>query len=78
MKTNTDSGLSEWSSEKARYTHGIGQLISGFEEGVSYMKPGGKASLIIPSDLGYGPVGGNIIPGFTTLVFDVELISITK
>jgi len=55
---------------------GKGSVIEGFEEGVSYMKAGGKATLIIPSDLAYGTTGYNTIPPYSTLVFDVELVSI--
>jgi FKBP-type peptidyl-prolyl cis-trans isomerase FkpA len=55
---------------------GLGQVISGWDEGIGYMKKGGKAVLIIPSDLGYGPDGYGSIPGYTPLVFDVELTNI--
>lgn len=55
---------------------GKGSVIEGFEEGIGYMKAGGKATLIVPSDLAYGSTGNNAIPPYTTLVFDVELISI--
>jgi FKBP-type peptidyl-prolyl cis-trans isomerase FkpA len=58
------------------FTLGFGQVISGWDEGISYMKEGGKALLIVPSDLGYGPDGYSDIPGYTPLVFEVELIDI--
>ncbi|MFW5877640.1 MAG: FKBP-type peptidyl-prolyl cis-trans isomerase, partial [bacterium] len=54
----------------------IGQnsAIRGFEEGVKLMKKDGKSRIIIPSSLGYGVEGsGNKIPGYTPLVFDLEL-----
>jgi FKBP-type peptidyl-prolyl cis-trans isomerase len=58
---------------------GIGQVISGWDEGVSYMKKGGKATLIIPSDLAYGANGYYpVISGYSTLVFDVELVDIKR
>ena len=56
---------------------GQGQVIKGWDEGVALMKKGGKATLIIPSELGYGSNGaGNLIPPYASLVFDVELLDI--
>jgi len=54
----------------------VGTSISGFDEGVSMMKPGGKSTFLIPSGLGYGETGTYQIPGFTTLLFDVELVKV--
>lgn len=50
-----------------------GWLIPGFDEGLTLMKEGGKAIFIIPSDLAYGPSGYYGIPGYTPLLFDVEI-----
>lgn len=55
---------------------GMSQVIKGWDEGIGYMKEGGTAILIVPSDLGYGPNGYSDIPGYTPLVFTVELIDI--
>ncbi len=59
------------------FTIGAGRTIMGFEEGIRLMKTEGKSRLVVPSSLGYGAVGsGDLIPGFTPLVFDVELTDI--
>lgn len=50
------------------------EVIPGFEEGVSYMKKGGTATIIVPSKLGYGKTGYNSIPPFATLIFELELL----
>lgn len=53
-----------------------GWMILGFDEGITYMKQGGKATLLIPSKLAYGPTGYSIIGGYTPLLFDIELVSV--
>ena len=63
--------------EPLTYTQGRGQLIPGWEQGVEGQPEGSQLQLIIPSALGYGPRGaGQLIPPFSPLVFDIEIVSV--
>jgi FKBP-type peptidyl-prolyl cis-trans isomerase len=57
-------------------TFPLNAVIPGWTEGIQMMAKGGKAKLIIPSSIGYGPQGSGPIPPYSTLVFDVELLDI--
>ena len=59
------------------FTIGVGQVISGWDEGIQLLKVGDKARMVIPSELAYGSQGaGGVIPPNAPLIFDVELVAI--
>lgn len=64
------------------FTPGLGGLIDGLEQGVVGMRMEGTRRLIIPPDLGFGPNprrdqnGDIVVPGNSTLVFDIEVLAV--
>lgn len=63
--------------EPIEITIGVGQVISGWDEGVLLLEEGTKARFVIPPHLGYGVHGAaGIIPPNATLIFDVELVKV--
>ncbi|MDQ0475842.1 peptidyl-prolyl cis-trans isomerase A (cyclophilin A) [Chryseobacterium sp. MDT2-18] len=64
-------------NEPIEITIGIGQVIKGWDEGILLLKEGESATLLIPSELGYGANGaGGVIPPNAWLIFDVQLVKV--
>jgi FKBP-type peptidyl-prolyl cis-trans isomerase FklB len=58
------------------FTLGSKEVIAGWNEGIKLMREGGRFKFIIPPYLAYGGSGADIIPPFTTIIFDIDLISV--
>lgn len=77
-----DSSLTR--GQPLAFVLGQHQVISGFEQGLTGMRVGGVRRIVVPPDLGYGATGITaqdgtvIIPGNSTLIFDVELVSVNN
>ncbi|MBP9153076.1 MAG: FKBP-type peptidyl-prolyl cis-trans isomerase [Flavobacteriales bacterium] len=69
-----DSSISR--GEPISFPIGVGRVIKGWDEGISLLKVGEKARLIIPAQLAYGDRATGSIPAGSTLIFDVELVSV--
>lgn len=70
-----DSSLE--SGKPFEFQLGRGEVVTGWEEGIEMMRVGDKATLLVPSHLAYGERGaGNVIPPYSPLLFEVELISV--
>ena len=59
-----------------RFTVGAGQVIKGWDDGLIGMKVGGKRKLTIPPSMGYGNRNMGAIPANSTLIFEIDLLSI--
>lgn len=69
---------SSFESKPLAFKLGPKGLIQGWIEGLRYLNEGAKATLLIPSKLGYQSTGKGDIPGDTPLVFDIEIVEVTK
>jgi FKBP-type peptidyl-prolyl cis-trans isomerase FkpA len=62
----------------AMFSMDVQGMIAGFVEGITMMNVGGKATLVLPSSIAYGPQGSQSIPPYTPLVFEVEVLDVKK
>ncbi len=62
-------------STLAIFQLGTGRMVKGLDEGIATMKVGEKATFIVPPALGFGKEISGVIPGNSTLYFDIELLS---
>lgn len=77
-ETAADKKGTQFDSGTFSFKLGANSVIPGFEQGVTGMKVGGKRTVLIPSNLGYGAGGaGVMIPPNAGLVFDVELLQVS-
>ncbi|HEU5200798.1 MAG TPA: FKBP-type peptidyl-prolyl cis-trans isomerase [Ktedonobacterales bacterium] len=73
---NRDCSYKDSPGKPAQFTLTTGSIIQGWIEGLSGMKVGGKRRLVIPPSLAYGDQAQGSIPANSTLIFDVEVVSI--
>ncbi|MCK5731020.1 MAG: FKBP-type peptidyl-prolyl cis-trans isomerase [Draconibacterium sp.] len=62
--------------EPMEFVVGTGSVISGLDEAVTFMQLNGKSNLVLPSEVAYSQNGNGIVPGFTTLLMEVEIYKI--
>tara|TARA_Y100001935_G_C17293138_1_gene504606 strand:+ start:36 stop:884 length:849 start_codon:yes stop_codon:yes gene_type:complete len=75
LQTGVKFDSSHDRGKEFEFVLGQGQVIKGWDEGIAQINKGGKSTLIIPPDLGYGERGaGGVIPPNATLLFEVELV----
>ena len=76
LQDGTEFDNSKTRGAPIEFTIGAGQVITGWEEGISGMQTGGERTLVIPPEKAYGERGIGPIPPNATLVFTVELVEI--
>ena len=69
-----------YGGEPLQFVYGVGEMVPGIEESLQNMRVGGKATIIIPSTMGFGDVAidENELPANSTVIFDLELVEVQK
>ncbi|MFC5410023.1 FKBP-type peptidyl-prolyl cis-trans isomerase [Larkinella bovis] len=63
------------STDGADFNVGTGAVIAAWDEALVKMRVGEKATIVLPSSIGYGPLGKSPIPAYAPLAFDIEIVS---
>ncbi len=71
-----DSSYKSATDTTYNFRYKVSRMVEGFEDGLSLMNKGSEITMIIRSSLGYGPYDYYTIPGYSTIIFDVELVEI--
>ena len=70
---------SSFEGEPMQFSFGRGEMVPGIEEAISYMKVGGKATIIVPSPIGFGDVAiDKDLPANSTVIFDIDFVDLQK
>ena len=78
---NTDDKLidSNYGAEPLSFVYGSGDMVPGIDEAVGQMRVGGKATIIVPSDMGFGDIAvDEALPAYSIVIFDLELVDVQK
>lgn len=78
---NLDDKLIEscYEGEPLQFVYGKGEMVPGIEEAIGYMKVGGKATIIVPSAIGFGGVAiDNDLPANSAVIFDIYFVDLKK
>lgn len=78
---NTDDKLvdSNYGTEPLSFVYGSGDMVPGIDEAVGQMRVGGKATIIVPSDMGFGDIAvDEALPAYSIVIFDLELVDVQK
>lgn len=70
---------SNFDTDPLVFVYGMGEMVPGIEEALGNMRVGGKATIIVPSAMGFGEVAiDKELPANSTVIFDIELIDVQK